>query len=59
MDLNNKQIENLDVLRRNNVDYVIFGGHAAIFHGVNRETKDLDILTNNDESSAASLCNAL
>lgn len=34
----------LKALKANSVKYVIIGGHAAIYHGVNRNTGDLDIL---------------
>ena len=34
----------LSALNLFKVKYVIVGGHAAIFHGVNRNTGDLDIL---------------
>jgi hypothetical protein len=34
----------LRALNKHSVKYVIIGGHAAIYHGVNRNTGDLDIL---------------
>lgn len=34
----------LKSLKVNSVKYIIIGGHAAIYHGVNRNTGDLDIL---------------
>lgn len=39
--------EHLSILRsfvKHKVKFVIIGGHAAIYHGVNRNTGDLDIL---------------
>ncbi|HNP95523.1 MAG TPA: hypothetical protein PKJ63_07830 [Cyclobacteriaceae bacterium] len=39
--------EHLGILRafvKHKVKFVIIGGHAAIYHGVNRNTGDLDIL---------------
>jgi hypothetical protein len=34
----------LKALKTFSVKYLIIGGHAAIYHGVNRNTGDLDIL---------------
>ncbi|MFM7485358.1 MAG: hypothetical protein ACKO13_00420, partial [Cytophagales bacterium] len=35
----------LKALNMYSVKYVIIGGHAAIYHGVNRNTGDLDVFT--------------
>src|SRR5262245_25106259 len=34
----------LKALQRHGVPFVIIGGHAARFHGVDREVEDLDVL---------------
>jgi hypothetical protein len=39
-----EHISFLKALHKFHVKYVVIGGHAAIYHGVNRNTGDLDIL---------------
>jgi len=40
----NEHLAFLEALNTFSVKYLIIGGHAAIYHGVNRNTGDLDIL---------------
>lgn len=43
----------------NQVDFVMIGGHAAIYHGVRRTTSDLDILVRPTEENGARVIDAL
>src|SRR4030067_2848754 len=45
-------------LRQHNVRYVVFGGIAAVLHGVPRATFDLDILIEATPRNAQSLLDA-
>jgi predicted nucleotidyltransferase len=49
----------LKALNKYLVKYVIIGGHASIYHGVNRNTGDLDILIEPTVENGHSLLNAL
>lgn len=44
---------------KHNVKFVIIGGHAAIYHGVNRNTGDLDILIEPTTANGKKLIEAL
>jgi hypothetical protein len=46
-------------LLANNVDFVLIGGHAAIYHGVRRTTSDLDILVRPTEENGMRVLRAL
>jgi hypothetical protein len=43
----------------NNVEFVMIGGHAAIYHGVRRTTSDLDILVRPTEENGRRILQAL
>ena len=49
----------LDALIKNNVKFLIIGGHAAIYYGVNRNTGDLDVLIEPTKANGALLLKAL
>lgn len=49
----------LKSLNKHLVKYVIIGGHASIYHGVNRNTGDLDILIEPSVENGHSLLSAL
>ncbi|SRR5258708_22535135 len=49
----------LTALNKFNVNYVIIGGHAAIYHGVNRNTGDLDVLIEASIENGGKLTSAL
>ena len=42
----------------NNVEFVLIGGHAAIYHGVRRTTSDLDILVQPTEENGRRILKA-
>lgn len=42
----------------NNVRFLIIGGHAAIFHGINRNTGNLDILIEPTEENGVRIMKA-
>lgn len=46
-------------LNKFGVNYVIIGGHAAIYHGVNRNTGDLDVLIEASANNGSKLISAL
>lgn len=48
-----------EVLKNNNVDFVIIGGHAVNFHGYIRTTEDFDIIVKNDDENKKELFTAL
>lgn len=41
------------------VKFILIGGHAAIYYGVNRNTGDLDILIEASQENGQRLLNAL
>jgi hypothetical protein len=45
-------------LLSNNVDFVLIGGHAAIYHGVRRTTSDLDVLVRPTEENGQRILQA-
>src|SRR5690242_1118760 len=49
----------LYALNKFDVNYVIIGGHAAIYHGVNRNTGDLDVLIESTVNNGHKLTSAL
>jgi hypothetical protein len=49
----------LDALQTHNVEYVLIGGIAAILHGIDRLTRDIDIFVKMDDSNIERLRNAL
>ncbi len=49
----------LKMLNKNSVKYVIIGGHASIYYGVNRNTGDLDILIEPSPENGRQLISAL
>lgn len=49
----------LDVLNRHDVDYVVIGGLAALAHGSNLPTEDVDITPDEAPSNLARLSEAL
>jgi hypothetical protein len=52
-------IKLLKALAENHVKYILVGGHAAIFYGVNRNTGDLDILIEPTSDNGQHLLTAL
>lgn len=55
----NEHVAFLESLNKNLVKYVIIGGHASIYHGVNRNTGDLDILIEPSVENGHKLLKAL
>ena len=53
--LKNKQIEFLVELANHAVDYVVVGGYAMRFHGLDRHAKDLDLLIGYELENAEKL----
>lgn len=49
----------LEAFVASNVDFVLIGGYAVIFHGRPRATKDLDLLVGLDEENRRRLATAL
>jgi predicted nucleotidyltransferase len=49
----------LKALLKHNVKFIIIGGHAAIYYGVNRNTGDLDILIEPSSENGERLIKAL
>lgn len=49
----------LKALLKHNVKFLIIGGHAAIYYGVNRNTGDLDILVEPSTENGAKVIRAL
>ncbi len=49
----------IGTLKKNNVSFVIIGGHAVIQHGYIRATEDIDIVFRRDHESEKSLFSAL
>lgn len=49
----------LDALDKLKVDYILVGGVAAIFHGIERLTRDIDIFVKMDDKNIARLRKAL
>lgn len=54
-----KEYHCLEIILKHNVKYLLIGGYAVKYHGYNRETKDVDILTNNDSETANNLSAAI
>lgn len=52
-------IKFLKAIVKHNVRFLIIGGHAAIYHGVNRNTGDLDILIEPTKENGGKLIQAL
>lgn len=52
-------IKFLKSLQNHEVKFLVIGGHAAIYYGVNRNTGDLDILIEPTKSNGLKLINAL
>jgi hypothetical protein len=48
-----------DALNAAGVDYVVVGGFAAMMHGSQRVTKDLDIVYHTQSSNLKNLCNVI
>lgn len=60
MSLQSKEhLQFLEALQKFEVRFVIIGGHAAIYYGVNRNTGDLDILIDPTKNNGAKLITAL
>jgi len=59
LNFEDKEYHCLGILLKHNVKYLLVGGHAVNYHGYNRETKDVDILTNNDSETANNLSAAI
>jgi len=59
----NNQLKNflrvLEALDKKGVDYILIGGVAVIFHGIERLTSDIDIFVKIDDENIARLRNAL
>jgi hypothetical protein len=53
--LNKDFSEFIEALNNNEVDYLIVGGYAVIFHGYNRTTEDLDVWVNPTPSNYTKL----
>jgi hypothetical protein len=51
--------ELLQLLEKNNAEYVLVGGYAVAFHGFPRFTKDLDIFYRNSEENVKRIKRAL
>lgn len=51
--------ELLELFNARKVEYVIIGAYALAFHGVPRNTGDIDILINPDQENARAVLNAL
>ena len=54
-----EHIRLLKSLLESNVKFILVGGHAAIYYGVNRNTGDLDILIEPSQENGKRLINAL
>lgn len=54
-----EHLEFLEALQKFEVKFIIIGGHAAIYYGVNRNTGDLDILIEPSKSNGGKLIKAL
>jgi len=54
-----EHLQFLEALQKFEVRFVIIGGHAAIYYGVNRNTGDLDILIDPTKNNGAKLITAL
>jgi len=57
--LSNRQVEFLDALSTEDVDFVVIGGYAMRFHGLHRKAKDLDLLVGYDRPNASKLLSIL
>ena len=57
--LSNKQIEFLVALSSENIDFVVIGGYAMRFHGLNREANDLDLLVGYGQPNAGKILSIL
>ena len=51
--------ELLELLEKNNVEYMIIGGYAVAFHGYPRFTKDIDIFYELSDNNIKNIINAL
>ena len=51
--------ELLQLLEKNNVEYVLVGGYAVAFHGFPRFTKDLDVFFRNSRENVKKIKKAL
>lgn len=52
-------LEFIDTLNKNNVRYILIGGYAAIIHGVNRVTGDIDIFIERSVENAVNVLKAI
>jgi len=52
-------LEFIDTLNKNDVRYVLIGGYAAIIHGVNRVTGDIDIFIERSSENAGKVLKAI
>jgi len=52
-------LEFIDTLNKNDVRYVLIGGYAAIIHGVNRVTGDIDIFIERSSENAVKVLKAI
>lgn len=59
MDGVNPYLKVLEALNRHGVDYVVVGGFAAVLHGNNRFTADLDLVVNLQPAEAKKTIHAL
>ena len=59
MSLSRDFVEFIKCLTKNEVDYLLVGGHALAFHGLPRFTKDIDFWIRADEKNAKKILLAL
>ncbi len=52
-------IEILDEMLKNNIDFIICGGLASIYHGVERMTMDIDISLNFEKNNVKKFINIM
>ncbi len=57
--LNNEFREFIELLNKNDVEYLIVGGYAVAFHGHPRYTKDIDIWVKPEADNAHKILKAL